>query len=324
MAIAVYAAPATEPLTIAEVMAHLRMDVGNQEPAPGTPSAALIAPAAAGNVDNGLHRYVVTFVTAAGETQAGTVSAGVTVADRTVNGKVALTNIPLGGAAVIARKLYRTAAAGSTYLALATIADNTTTSYTDNVSDASLGAGAPAVNTTDDPGLSVLVSMARQQAETLLHRYLVTQTLDAYFDAFPGVHDVARCARDPYRLPDEIRLPPLQSVTEITYLDTNGVTQVLAADQYLVDAISQPARVVPAYGCSWPSTRAQANAVKVRFIAGYGAASAVPKCVKQWMLMRIGTLWKQRNEVIVGTLVQRIPEDLVDSLLDSERVWGLA
>lgn len=324
MATVVYAAPATEPLTIAEVMAHLRMDAGNQEPAPGAPSAALISPAAAGNVDNGLHRYVVTFVTADGETEAGTVSAGVTVADRTVNGKVALTNIPLGGAAVTARKLYRTAAAGSTYLALATIADNTTTTYTDNVSDASLGAGAPAVNTTDDPGLNVLISLARQQAETLMHRYLVTQTLDAYFDAFPGEPYHSLGALHPDKMSDEIRLPPLQSVAEITYIDTNGATQVLASDQYLVDAISQPARIVPAYGCSWPATRAQANAVKVRFVAGYGAASAVPKCVKQWMLMRIGTLWKQRNEVVVGTIVQRIPEDLMDGLLDPERVWGLA
>ena len=39
---------------------------------------------------------------------------------------------------VIARKIYRTKAGGSTYWLLATIADNTTTTYTDTAADASL------------------------------------------------------------------------------------------------------------------------------------------------------------------------------------------
>ena len=135
-------APTVEPVTLAEVMAHLRLDASNQEQAPGAPTVALIVPAAAGNVDNGAHRYLVTFVTADGETEAGTPSAAVTVTDKSVNGKVTVSAIPLGGGAVTARKLYRTVAGGSTYLLLATLADNTTTTYTDNIADAGLGAGA--------------------------------------------------------------------------------------------------------------------------------------------------------------------------------------
>ena len=41
------------------------------------------------------------------------------------------------------------------------------------------------------------------------------------------------------------------------YVDQDGATQVLAADQYLVDAKSQPARIEPAYSLSWPATRTQ-------------------------------------------------------------------
>jgi hypothetical protein len=135
--LAVVTAPATEPITPAEARAHLRLDQATGEPAPLAPTVALISPAAAGNVEAGIHRYRVTFVTADGETEGGAISGAVTVVDKAVNGKVTVSAIPLGGSAVTSRKVYRTAAGGSTYLLLTTIADNTTTTYTDNTADAS-------------------------------------------------------------------------------------------------------------------------------------------------------------------------------------------
>lgn len=297
--------PATEPLTLDEVAAHCRIDETNQEPAPSAPTVALASPAAPGNVDNGAHRYLVTYVTADGETQAGVVSAALTVADKTVNGQVALTNIPLGGASVTARKIYRTAAGGSTYMLLATIANNTATTYTDNISDSALGAGAPTTNTTGDPLLNMLITAARQHAETYLKRALITQTMDLHLDHFPCL---------------TIKLPPLQSVTAITYYDSNGVEQTLAADQYLVDSTTQPARITPAFGLVWPITQYRNNAVKVRFVAGYGAASAVPACVKNWMLMRIKTLWDQRDQLTKQLGMPVFEPAFVDSLLDPEVV----
>jgi uncharacterized phiE125 gp8 family phage protein len=253
--------PATEAVTLAEATAHCQIDDTNQENAPSAPTAALATTPVAGNVDNGAHRYLVTYITADGETQAGVASAAVTVADKTVNGQVALTGIPLGGASVTARKLYRTLAGGTTYALVATIANNTATTYTDNIADASLGVGAPTTNTTGDPLLNMLITAARQHAETYLKRKLITQTLDLHLDNFP-------CWT--------LRLPvPLQTVTAITYFDSNGVEQTLAADQYLVDSTTEPARITPAFGLVWPVTQYRNNAVKVRFVAGYGAASAV-------------------------------------------------
>lgn len=301
----VVTAPATEPLTLGELANHCRLDETNQEPAPSAPTAALAAVPVAGNVDNGAHRYLVTYVTADGETQAGVVSSAVTIADKTVNGQVAVSSIPLGGASVTARKLYRTAAGGTTYMLLATIADNTTTSYTDNIADSSLGAGAPMTNTTGDPMLNMLITAARQHVETYLKRKLITQTLDLYLDQFP-------CWT--------INLPPLQSVTAITYFDSNGVEQTLASDQYLVDSTTQPARITPAFGLVWPVTQWRNNAVKVRFVAGYGAASAVPACVKNWMLIRIKTLWDQRDQLVKQLGMPTFEPSFVDSLLDSEIV----
>lgn len=169
----------------------------------------------------------------------------------------------------------------------------------------------PATNSVDEALVDILIASARAAAEHELHRYLITQTLDLYLDQFS--------CESPY----ELRLPPLQSVTSIRYVDTDGATQTLATNQYLVDAVSAPARISPAYGCSWPSTRAQNNALIVRFVGGYGAAAAVPACIKQWMLIRIKTLYENRDQIVVGTngLVV-IPPSFVDSLLDPERVYG--
>lgn len=61
---------------------------------------------------------------------------------------IPVTAIPLGPVGTTGRKVYRTAAGGSTLGLLATIADNTTTSLSDAAADSTLGAAPPATNTT--------------------------------------------------------------------------------------------------------------------------------------------------------------------------------
>lgn len=114
---------------------------------PSAPTVALVAPPAAGNVDNGDHYYKISFVTATGETLPGTASAVVTVADKEVNGKVNVTAIPVGPAGCTDRKVYRTKAGGSAYFVVAAIGDNTTTAYEDNIADAALTVAAPVRST---------------------------------------------------------------------------------------------------------------------------------------------------------------------------------
>lgn len=303
--------PAVEPLSVAEVTAHLRLDESNQEPPPSAPTAALGV--GAGNVDDGVHRYGVVYVTADGTTQLGSIADPVTVADKAVNGIVELTNIPIGGTLVTARRIYRTAAGGDTFYLLATLANNTATTYTDNTADVSLGASAPLVNTTLDPLLRRFIVSVRQLAETHLGRYLVTQTVDAYFDDFPSDGD------------RHIYLPPLQSVTSITYVDDAGATQTLANTEYLVNDKSSPCWIEEAFGKTWPTVRQQANAVRVRFVAGYGLAAAVPSCIKDWMLFKINTMWETRTGFTISTgraALTQIPEEYIDAMLDPERVHG--
>jgi len=302
-------APAVEPLTVAEVLQRARVDSMNQEVPPSSFTAALAATPIAGNVNIGVHRYLATFVTADGETQAGGISAPVTVADIAVNGKVELSAIPVGGSLVSSRRLYRTVAGGSTFLLLATLANNTATTYTDNISDASLGAQAPTVNTTGDPELNALIRAARVAAEGYTRRALVTQTWDLKLDRFPcwTIH---------------VPKPTLQSVVSITYVDTNGTTQTLDPARYLVDASSTPARITPVFGGIWPITLYQNNAVTVRFVAGYGLAADVPDGIKTWMIIRIKHLFDNPDAVVIQTRNQiaEMPRALVDGMLDEYTV----
>lgn len=72
--------------------------------------------------------------------------------------------------------------------------------------------------------------------------------------------------------------PPAQSVTQIDYVDTAGDTQTLSSSLYQTDFTAEPARVWPAWGEVWPTTRQQLKAVLVTYIAGYGTD---PKLVPQ-------------------------------------------
>ena len=99
----------------------------------------------AGNL-NGTYTYCVSFVTADGET--GNDIA--TVGDYPVNQQISLTNIPIGPAGTIARKIYRGKSSSYDLNLLTTINDNTTTTFNDNVPDATVAAAQklPKNNTT--------------------------------------------------------------------------------------------------------------------------------------------------------------------------------
>ena len=105
------------------------------------PTAPTAAVGAAGAL-SGAYRYGVTFVTALGETELD-----LDYLSETVNPssqRVTLSDIPLWwGDTVTARRIYRTTAGGLQPLFLTTIADNLTTTLSDNALDGTLGAAPP-------------------------------------------------------------------------------------------------------------------------------------------------------------------------------------
>jgi len=113
---------------------------------PGQCSAALHTGVA---LEIGYYEYAITFVTASGETLAGTRRSITTTSG---NQKVDLSSIPVGPSGVTKRRVYRTAVGGGALKLVHEIADNVTTSYLDETPDASLGAAPPTLNTSGAPG----------------------------------------------------------------------------------------------------------------------------------------------------------------------------
>jgi uncharacterized phiE125 gp8 family phage protein len=158
------------------------------------------------------------------------------------------------------------------------------------------------VTFTDDDGFfeDELIPTARDRAELTTQRQLIEATWDLKLEAFPcdGWIDIPK--------------PPLIAVVSVTYVDTAGVAQTWAASNYLVSipvgARCRRGRLTPAYGVSWPSTRAQMDAVTVRFKAGYGTQPAdVPKLLMRGLLLDIGTLYADREDLVIGATAVELP-----------------
>lgn len=113
-------------------------------PDPGAPSAPTAAVnATAGNL-TGTYEWAVSFVTATGETLTGPISNPISPSAQQAN----LTAIPIGGPGTTARKIYRDRNGLGNWRLVATISDNVTTTFTDNVTNAVHDAN-PAAPTVD-------------------------------------------------------------------------------------------------------------------------------------------------------------------------------
>jgi hypothetical protein len=112
---------------------------------PKPSSLPTVATAPTGNNLTGEFRYGVAFLNS--QTVLGDVTS-FTATFTAASEDIRLTSIPTAPQShgVNARRLYRTVSSGTTLQVLATINDNTTTTYDDAISDASLGAEAPLDN----------------------------------------------------------------------------------------------------------------------------------------------------------------------------------
>jgi len=160
----------------------------------------------------------------------------------------------------------------------------------------------------DDTYIATLVVAARRYCEAVQKRAFITQTWKLYLDRFPSV----------IRIPK----PPLQSVSSIAYLDTNGDSQTLSSSIYTVDTDSEPGIVYEAYNQQWPSTRDVEKAITVTFIAGYGDASTdVPAEVKHAIKLLVAHWYEHREAVADGVTPADVPLT-VKSLLGISRTFS--
>lgn len=183
------------------------------------------------------------------------------------------------------------------------------------LADAKLHLRIESDETADDALVTALIAAARQQAEHETGCRLVTQTWKWTLDAFPSGEESIRL---------HASLWPVQSVSAIQYVDSTSVLRTMNSALYSLDAVNAPGYVFLAAGAAWPSDVADsANAVTLTVVSGYGAAADVPHAIRQWMLLQIGAMYRNREAFSEQRNVAELPNRFVDRLLDPFRVVGV-
>lgn len=169
---------------------------------------------------------------------------------------------------------------------------------------------------SDDDGLLAgYILAARVYLEETSGRAFLSQTWDYIIDHdWPWFLDL-----DTNRHIRQIQIPkaPLQSVTSITYVDTDGATQTLASNQYVVDEAPTIGRIYPAYSVQWPTVRCQPEAITVRFVAG---SASTHDAIRQAILLLVGHWYENRETVVIGQAPAEMPM-AVSALIAPYRVY---
>ena len=153
--------------------------------------------------------------------------------------------------------------------------------------------------------LSLCIDAATNHVEDICNRALITQTYQWTMDTFPD-------------LPISVPRSPLQSITSIVYVDTNGSNQTWASSNYSVDTVSHPGRIGPSTSITYPSdieTDIISNTT-ITFVAGYGDnANSVPAEYKQAILLMTATLFRNREQDVSEQLRENpVFDRLIDPL----------
>jgi len=161
-----------------------------------------------------------------------------------------------------------------------------------------------------DSIVQFLIEVATTQAEDITNRQLMSAVYEMTMDTLPERF--------------ELKKPPLISVDTIEYVP-DGLENYALLDQslYSVSDYSEPARIVKKPNSSYPPIANVIDPVRVTFTAGYADAASVPKPIKQWMLIRIATLFEHREEVVVGVSVSPIVNEYNAYLISKYRVITL-
>mgnify|MGYP000852599266 CR=1 FL=1 len=136
----------------------------------------------------------------------------------------------------------------------------------------------------------------------ILNRCLVPQTWELTMDEFPFGDLIS------------IPLSPVVSIESIKYTDVNGAEQTFSASSYSLsrETYWRP-MVILGYNQTWPSTRVIEEAVRIRFVAGFTSgnspedATAVPKSLKQFILLMAGHYFESREATVIGTIATELP-----------------
>ena len=118
----------------------------------------------------------------------------------------------------------------------------------------------------------------------------------------------------------------IQRLAEIAVSELDGVDgwlgRALIDQSWYLTLPEFPQYIRPVYGLHWPAARCQADAVRVQYSAGYGAAGAdMPAVIRGYLLLRVGQLYEYRELVGAAAAVAPVPymRDMLESVRQRRR-----
>jgi uncharacterized phiE125 gp8 family phage protein len=170
----------------------------------------------------------------------------------------------------------------------------------------------PIGQTNQDDYLRGLIRVAANRVEEITNRAMTRRTMKIYFDEWP------------YDDSMELPFPPLSTEIKpiVKYFVIDYAEKTLASTAYKTDAVSEPGRIMLNYTDYWPvELLAPLNPVSVQFMCGYSGSTDVPDGMKHAMKLIISDLYENRESMVVGQTVAKIP-DAVNSLLRSFKIFS--
>jgi hypothetical protein len=184
------------------------------------------------------------------------------------------------------------------------------------------------VDTSDDDTLITdLINAASETIKQYIRRSLITETLELSADGFtevgdekllaigPGVHTGSKNYYLDY--PDEIELPflPIQSVTSIKTFNRSNTEATFSSSNYELD--EKGGRVYLNEGQTWPSDLRAREAVKIRYVAGYGDASSdIPEPILASIRLYVASMYDCRGACEMPELCKKTlaPYKILDNM----------
>jgi uncharacterized phiE125 gp8 family phage protein len=161
----------------------------------------------------------------------------------------------------------------------------------------------------DDALLVAAITAARVHVETLTRRCLIEQTWRVYLDQWPRRRIVS------------LGPAPLISVESVTVYDAAGTPVVVDTEDYEVDAVSVPGRIL--LSAAVPVATRQVNGIEIEVVAGYGASSVdVPGPLRQAIMMLVAH-WYEHRGVAGHDRAGEIPPLGFEALIAPYRILSL-
>lgn len=173
------------------------------------------------------------------------------------------------------------------------------------LAEARLHLRVDADHTAEDTLIQLFIESATADAEQVMRRAIMPQKWQTTFDQFES--------------PLNLRRPTVTAVDSVKYIEpVAGVLTTLDPSTYRVILSEYNTCVYPNWNTSWPTARLTEDAVTVVFSTGYANAAAVPASIKAWVLLRVATLFENRESETAGN-APFFGLSVTDRLLDRYR-----